>query len=241
MKNKLMKLVLLLLTAEKMMRHLGKRWGATHDEVHSPFIGDDVIPHPMLETTHGITINANPATIWPWLVQMGYHRGGWYSDVWWDNLLNEHVWVWTEDPDQRHEHPQPSATQILPEYQNLAVGDLIPDGPEGSAFFTVSQIVPEKALVLHSTTHLRHMTPHRWQKHPAATSGEFSWTFVLDPIAPQQTRLLIRTRANIRPRWTQLLEPLFFGADFAIVRRILLNLKGRIENSVTAQTAVFAQ
>ncbi len=234
MKNKLSAIVIVLLTAEKTIRYLGQRWGASYDEVHSSFIGDDVIPHPMLETTHGITINADPAAIWPWLVQMGYHRGGWYGDVWWDTLLNEYLWVWTERPELRHEHPQPSARRILPEYQTLAVGDTIPDGPKGSAFFTVRQIVPEKALVLYSTTHLQHITPHRWQQHPQATSGEFSWTFVLQPIAVDQTRLLIRTRANIRPRWTYLLEPLFFGADFAIVRRILQNLKARIESSIAS-------
>ena len=232
MKNKICAAVIALFTAEKIIRRLGQRWGATDEEFHAPLIGDDVIPHPMLETTHAITIKADAATIWPWLVQMGYHRGGWYSDVWWGTLLEEKLFIWTEPPDQRQEHPKASATRILPEFQSLAVGDIIPDGPKGSAFFTVWQIVPEHALVLYSTTHLEHLTPHRWQSHPQATKGEFSWTFALQPIAAAQTRLLIRTRANVSPRWTRLLEPLFFAADFAIVRQILRNLKARIENSV---------
>jgi hypothetical protein len=47
------------------------RWGATDEEVHKPLPGDEIVPHPMLETTHAVTIDAYAEEIWPWLVQMG--------------------------------------------------------------------------------------------------------------------------------------------------------------------------
>jgi hypothetical protein len=60
----------------------GKALGATGDEVHRSLEDDDLVPHPMVETTHAITIHAPAAAIWPWLVQMGYHRAGLYTDSW---------------------------------------------------------------------------------------------------------------------------------------------------------------
>ena len=219
-----------LISTERLIRRLGTRWGANDDEVHACLAGDDIIPHPMLETTHAVTLETDPATVWPWLVQMGFHRGGWYSDVWWGTLLEDLVFVWSDSPESRHNRPKPSATRVLPQFQQLAVGDIVPDGPEGSAYFTVRVIEPERALVYHSTTHLKHLTPHRWQDHPQATSGEFSWAFVLRPLPDQRTRLLLRTRATIRPSWTRSAEPIFFLADFAIVRRMFRNLKERVED-----------
>ena|SRR5438128_728348 len=71
-----------------LLRRLGRRWGATDDEVHRPMPADELIPHPMVETTHAITIQAAAAEVWPWLVQTGMDRGGWYSDPeWWDGLV----------------------------------------------------------------------------------------------------------------------------------------------------------
>src|SRR5215831_2291988 len=65
-KNKLCLGLLTAVTAAYLLRRLGMRWGATDDEVHSPLPGDDLVPHPMLETTHAISIHASPAAIWPW-------------------------------------------------------------------------------------------------------------------------------------------------------------------------------
>src|SRR5437660_8162880 len=95
---------------------LGKRWGATEDEVHRSLPGDDLVPHPMLETTHAITIHAPAAAIWPWLVQMGYDRGWWYTDARWYRLLETSLWK---------AKPHTSADRIIPEFQHLAVGDTV--------------------------------------------------------------------------------------------------------------------
>lgn len=94
--------------------------------------GDRFVTLPSYETTLGVTINTTPAAIWPWLVQMGYRRGGLYSYDWLDRLFGY--------------LDAPSAERILPEWQRLAVGDEIPIGRADG--FPVKAIEPCRSLVL---------------------------------------------------------------------------------------------
>lgn len=103
------------------------RWGATDEEVDRPMPGDDQVPHPMLEATRAITIRASAAEIWPWLIQMGYRRAGWYS---YDLLDNDGIHV----------------NRIIPELQHLEVGDVMKTDAEGG--FTVAAIEPNRSIVL---------------------------------------------------------------------------------------------
>jgi hypothetical protein len=89
------------------------RWGATDEEVGRAMHGDDVVKYPTCNATRAVTIKARPEEIWPWLVQMGITRAGWYSYDWLDNLGT------------------PSAERIVPELQHVAVGDMIPMSPDG--------------------------------------------------------------------------------------------------------------
>ena len=86
------------------------RWGATDGEVAREMPGDEIVARPVFNATRAVTVNARPEDIWPWLVQIGFGRAGWYSYDILDNL-------------GRH-----SSEQILPEYQTLEPGDLIPFG-----------------------------------------------------------------------------------------------------------------
>lgn len=95
------------------------RWGATDEEVARAMPGDDVVKHPTFNATRAVTIQARPEEIWPWLVQIGIKRAGWYSYDWLDNL------------------GIPSADHIVPELQHIAVGDLIPMSPDGKQGFWV--------------------------------------------------------------------------------------------------------
>ena len=88
-------------------------WGATDAEVLRPLPGDDFLLHPTFDATRAVTINAGPERIWPWIVQIGLGRAGWYSYDLIDNL------------------GRASADEILPEFQDLEVGDLIPISPDG--------------------------------------------------------------------------------------------------------------
>ena len=158
------------------LQWLGRTYGATRAERRRALPGDHLTPHPMAQTTHAITIDAAPQYIWPWLVQMGWHRGGWYTAAWVDRLLF---------PANR-----PSAKRILPELQHLNIGDRIPDGPRDTECeFVVAELKPNRHLVLHSAKH----RPPGWE-HRFGAWMDWSWVFVLDDIGGGRSRLVIRSR-----------------------------------------------
>ena len=63
------------------------KWGATDEETKMILPGDELFEHPQLNATHAITINAPVKKVWPWLVQIGQNRGGFYSYTWLENLV----------------------------------------------------------------------------------------------------------------------------------------------------------
>jgi hypothetical protein len=84
------------------------RWGATEAEVARAMPGDELVAEPSFNATRAITIDAPPEAVWPWLVQIGYGRAGFYSYDLFDNAA------------------RPSAERILPEYQEPRIGDWVP-------------------------------------------------------------------------------------------------------------------
>jgi hypothetical protein len=89
------------------------RWGATDEELERPMPGDEIVECPTFNATRAVTIAARPEEIWPWIVQMGVTRAGWYSYDLLDNL------------------GRPSARGIFPQLQNPMIGDVIPMSPDG--------------------------------------------------------------------------------------------------------------
>jgi hypothetical protein len=124
------------------IRRWMNQWGATPFDLSRTMAGDSLLPDPTYSGTTAVTINALPEDIWPWLVQMGYQRGGLYSYDWLDRLFGY--------------LDRPSATRILPEFQHLAVGDRIPLGQGPS--WPVAVVEPNRALVLD----MRHMGGLDW-------------------------------------------------------------------------------
>jgi hypothetical protein len=98
------------------LRHWYLTWGATAEEEQARLPGDDLLPGADLRTTRAISIDAAPEQVWPWLVQMGSGRAGAYTYDWIENLLGLDM------------H---SADQILPQFQHLEVGDVLPLGKDG--------------------------------------------------------------------------------------------------------------
>jgi hypothetical protein len=189
------------------LRRVGRRSGATDLETQSALPGDEVVAHPLWESTRAITIPVPPAEVWPWIVQMGFpaYRAGWYTPYWLDRLQ----WGIEER----------SAEKIVPGLQGLAVGDRVPDSKDWSVWFEVVRLEPERALVLHSTRHV--LRPMR--------SNDFSWAFVLRP-AGEGTHLLIRARGRMEPRLARvLLGPLIGVGDFANASVMLRGIKARAE------------
>lgn len=212
--------------------YLGRRWGATDDEVLKSLAGDDVLPSPMLETTHAVTINTRADDIWPWLVQMGYGRAGWYYDSRFNKFMDDYFWPTIVPEDARGKFI-PSAERILPEHQHTQVGDVVPDGPPGSAYFLVHAMQLNHYLVLHSSTHIKYATPSFLHSSKWASDGEFTWVYVLNALTPTATRLVLRMRANIYPRWIGVLgRPLIMLVDFLHAREQLNNIKDRVEGSL---------
>jgi hypothetical protein len=219
-------------------RRVSVRTGVSDEEAFGSLPGDEVIPHPMVEWTRGATVHTTPERVWPWLVQMGYGRGGWYTPEWVDLFANR--WVFAA----KERFPR-SAGRLLPEYQHIAVGDLICDGPDYASYFRVLRVDPCKALVYRSIRHPRRgspiditdsQSPRRVEQQllDSGTYVDFTWTLVLKAASSQQsqqTRLLVRTRATYSPQALGLLTaPLgLFDATYgiAMLRAIARRAEGR--------------
>jgi hypothetical protein len=199
---------------------LGRTWGSTPEERARPLPGDELVPAPRMGGDHAITIDATPEEVWPWLVQMGWHRGGWYTYRWVDALL--------------FRQNAPSAERILPEYQDLHAGDRILDGPpELGCFFVVEKIEPAHHLVLRSTTHLPPQLTNR-----AGVAMAWTWAFVVEQAGPAATRFHFRWRGEVQPPWLRVLyQALVLPADFVMGRSMCLGLKRRAEGSRSASQA----
>jgi hypothetical protein len=111
------------------------RWGATGEEAQKPLPGDEFAPEPKLKATHAITIEAPAAEVWPWLLQIGQHRGGFYSYAWIENLLGCRL---------------RNADRIVPEWQSLKVGDPVWLHPKAPPL-AVTRLDPGRAIVLSSS------------------------------------------------------------------------------------------
>jgi hypothetical protein len=102
------------------------RWGATPEEVARGLPGDEVVRAPTFSATRAVTVEERPEAIWPWIVQIGFGRAGWYSYDALDNLGHH------------------SAERIIPELQHIEVGDLIPVGPAENAGMRIKAFEPNR-------------------------------------------------------------------------------------------------
>ena len=149
------------------VRPWARDWGSTADECgrHAPGRRLDRATR-TTASTKAITIDARPEEVWPWLVQIGRGRGGLYSIDWLDEVFGI--------------LDGPSAEEILPQFQHLEPGDVIPIG--GSNGWPVLVADENRALVLGGDEN-----GTRW-----------SWAFVLEPGDGGTTRLISRNRLLIR-------------------------------------------
>jgi len=113
----------------KVVRPWTMRWGATDHEVAQHLPGDDIVARADFNATQAITINAKPEKVWPWLVQIGTGRAGWYS---YDRIDNGGV---------------PSARSVLPELQGLRVGDLVPMVKGKEVGLIVKEMEPNRRML----------------------------------------------------------------------------------------------
>jgi hypothetical protein len=199
-------------------------WGATDEEVAGTYPGAELIPGGQRAATMAVTIDAPPGQVWPWLVQMGGDRGGWYS---WDRLDNR---------------GRPSAREIHPEWQGLALGDHVKyatrTGPVDA--WEVAALEPNRFLGLHGLSDLRGRRLDPEQPRPSAYT-EGLWGFLLTELPCGQTRLVISGYQVVRPRWIERFTNywLYIPVVWPMQARMLAVLKRNIEQPAQAppQTA----
>lgn len=172
-------------------------WGATEEEIGREMPGDSLIDNPDYISTRAVSIRAKPEEIYPWLIQIGQGRGGVYSYDWIENLLGLDI------------H---SVDEIVPELQDLKVGDTIPLEPNGTGL-EVKNLEKNKFMTL-------------------ANSYEgWSWEFALYPVSENETRLVSRNRFSFKETspglgfYLKLIEP----GTFIMERKMLLGIKERVE------------
>jgi hypothetical protein len=176
---------------------------ATQHEHAMPLPGDDLVPAPLVRTTQAVTINAAPPRVWPWLVQIGQGRAGFYSDSrFWDRSVD---WYYRRLSGKRPGkaaagYAVAASDRIVPEWQDPQVGDVIADGPPGTACYVVRGVDPGRSFVLGTDTHLRYLVPARLRDSSRlGIFGELSDSFLLTEPEPGTTRLIRRMRLSCGP------------------------------------------
>jgi hypothetical protein len=193
------------------------RWGATDEEVAGPYPGAGLVPGGERAATMAVTIDAPPDQVWPWLVQLGGDRGGWYS---WDFLDNG---------------GRPSADRVHPEWQHLALGDQIKYWTRRRGAVDAWKVValePKRFLGLHGSVDLRGRALDPTQPRPWAYT-EGLWGFLLEGLPGGRTRLVISGYQAMRPRWAERLYNYWFYVPVVWIMqgRMLAVLKRNIERA----------
>jgi hypothetical protein len=180
------------------------RWGTNDSESDGPLPGDDLIPSPSLVATRAITVRTSTEHIWPWIVQLGQGRGGFYSYDFLENLVGCDI------------H---SSDRIVPEWQDAKVGDEVNLHPEVA--LAVAALDPGRSLVLRGGVPMGN----------TASPFDNTWAFVLRERSDGTTRLLVRERyAYLRP-WARLIvEPTALLA-FVMTERMLRGIRDRAETA----------
>jgi hypothetical protein len=179
------------------------RWGATEAELSRRWPGDELVPRPRIRAVRAVTIAALPDRIWPWIMQVGRDRGGFYSYTWLENLIGADI------------HNISRLMSGLPERQP---GDTVWMGPEerfgGQARMIVAKVVRERAL-------------------GEGRANEGVWSFILDPLDRDRTRLIMLSLgAEAASPFRRVADLVFWEpAHFIMERRMMLTIKRLAENT----------
>lgn len=166
--------------------HLGLRswclrWGTTPAEAYATFPGDNLFPIYTSEATHAITIHASPQQVWPWLMQIGQDRSGFYSYTFLENAFRCDM---------------PKRERLAPEWKARTPGETVwfcnPNRFSGQARMVAAVVLPGQSFVM--------VSPSDWENVQAGRPAqEAFWSFTLEPLADGQSRLIARVRGTTPP------------------------------------------
>jgi hypothetical protein len=184
--------------ARRRMAH----WGATGAEARGELPGDELVPRPDVTATRAITVHAAPADVWPWIVQLGQGRGGFYSYDFIENLLGFDI------------H---NADRIVADWQLIDVGMQVRLAAEVA--LTVAIVEPRRAMVLRGAVPMGR----------APVPYDFTWAFVLCGAPDGTTRLVVRERYGYLRWWAPaIVEPAAL-ISFVMSRQMLRGIRERAE------------
>ena len=183
------------------------QWGTVGTEASDSLPGDEFVPEPKWSYTLGITVDAPPESVWPWIAQIGQGRGGFYTYQTLENIVGCKI---------------ANTSEIIPDLQNPAVGGDIYIHPTAPPL-RIEVLDPPNALVLFGS--------------PADVGSEGSWgmstwQFVISPHPDGGSRLLTRGRYDYGSDWRSRLT---FGRfpieviSFVMSRKMMLEIKGLAE------------
>jgi hypothetical protein len=204
-------------------------WGLLPGGDERGLAGDGLVAAPDISETRALEIEAPADAVWPWLLQLGYGRGGWYSFAPLDR-------AWSPAGGS----PGRSAEVILEEFQELAEGDVVPTSSGGG--LVVRELQPGRALVLYLDDVLAREQLEAWAAEAADEAAAakadidmppyaVSWAFVLEDVPGGRTRLIerLRFRTDVRNQAPRRAMPLLGLAAFALMRSQMLGIKRRAE------------
>lgn len=169
------------------------RVGATEVDLARSLPGDELVPAPLGIRNTAIDIQAPPEKIYPWILQIGAERGGWYSFAALENMAGCKI---------------TNAESINPEWQNRQVGDLVKmcPGTSGPPAYTILRLVPNQAFII---------------GHPEKDGSiTDSWQFVLIPVDANTTRLAMRTRTMLAGGVWTIFDPIAVVMEQGMIRGI---------------------
>jgi hypothetical protein len=200
----------MVMTYERWLKPWQERWGATDEELALALPGDHLIEEPAAQVTRAITIDAPREEVWPWIVQLGADRAGFYTYDRLENLFGLGI------------H---SADGIVADWQDLEIGQVVYADRARTGGWYVVELRPYEALVLK----VADLAAGRPLSRDEKFRWEFLWTFALRDTTDGGTRLLVRERVAFDSAVTRTLMAPVSLVSFIMTRGTLLGLKARVE------------
>jgi hypothetical protein len=207
------------------VRRWYNHWGADRYERRRRLPGDSRVPQPRLEYTRAITIHAPASLVWAYVVQIGQERAGLYSYEGLENLIG---------CDMRN------TEQVVPEWQQIKIGDKVRLGPKGYPVYKVASIEPGRALVMAGADPKTEAVTEI-SEPPPENYTNFVWSLVVETIYDHVTRLISRARLDYSPEPSnEIIWHFFEPVNFVMERKMMQSIKRLAERDYARTKSVRA-